>query len=176
MRSPKDRAENVMIVDLVRHDLGRACVPGTISVTGLCEIESYTGVHHLVSTIRGRLGEGKGALDAARALFPAGSMTGAPKIRSMQVIESLERVRRGPYAGAAGYVTSSGEADLSVVIRTLVVTPDRVDLQTGGAIVSDSDPAAEYEEAILKGRAAESALAEEVAASAEPPTGRRPAP
>jgi para-aminobenzoate synthetase component 1 len=158
--SPKDRAENIMIVDLVRNDLGRVSRPGSIEVAALCAVESFAGVHHLVSTVRGRLDPGRSALDAARALFPPGSMTGAPKIRAMEVIESIEPVRRGPYAGAAGYFSSSGEADLSVVIRTFVLSPEAIDLQVGGAVVADSDPAGEFDEAAVKGERALVALAE----------------
>lgn len=158
--SGKDRAENVMIVDLVRNDLGRVCRNGSVSVPSLCALESYSGVHHLVSTVRGRLAEGRSALDAARALFPPGSMTGAPKIRAMELIESIEPVRRGPYAGAAGYIASSGDADLSVLIRAFVLSPEGVDLQTGGAVVADSDPDAEFEESVVKGARALAALTE----------------
>jgi len=158
--SAKDRAENIMIVDLVRNDLGRVCGAGSIEVPALCAIESFAGIHHLVSTVRGRLAPGRGALDAARALFPPGSMTGAPKIRAMEVIESIEPVRRGPYAGAAGYIASSGVADLSVLIRTFVLSRDGVDLQVGGAVVADSDPEGEFDEAAVKGERALGALAE----------------
>ena len=158
--SGKDRAENVMIVDLARNDLGRVCRTGSVAVTDLCALESYAGVHHLVSTVRGRLLEGRTALDAARALFPPGSMTGAPKIRAMEIIDALEPVRRGPYAGVAGYIAAGGDADLSVLIRAFVLSGDVVDLQTGGAVVSDSDPVGEYEEAVLKGERAVAALAE----------------
>jgi para-aminobenzoate synthetase component 1 len=144
----------------VRNDLGRVSRPGSIEVAALCAVESFAGVHHLVSTVRGRLDPGRSALDAARALFPPGSMTGAPKIRAMEVIESIEPVRRGPYAGAAGYISSSGEADLSVVIRTFVLSPEAIDLQIGGAVVADSDPAGEFDEATVKGERALAALAE----------------
>jgi para-aminobenzoate synthetase component 1 len=158
LRSAKNRAENVMIVDLVRNDLGRVCRPGSIRVAGLCELESYSGVHHLVSTVQGELAPGCEALDAARALFPPGSMTGAPKISAMEVIERLEPVRRGPYAGAAGYIAASGDLDLSVVIRSFLISPMGVDLQVGGAVVADSDPAGEFDESLAKGERALSAL------------------
>ncbi len=158
LRSPKDRAENVMIVDLVRNDLGRVCRPGSIRVTELCGLESYVGVHHLVSTVQGDLAPGCDPLDAVRALFPPGSMTGAPKIRAMEVIERIEPVRRGPYAGAAGYIAASGDLDLSVVIRTFLISPQGVDLQVGGAVVADSDPAGEFDESLAKGERALSAL------------------
>jgi anthranilate/para-aminobenzoate synthase component I len=156
--SGKNRAENVMIVDLVRNDLGRVCVPGTVQVDGLCRPEAFAGVHHLVSTISGRLEGEAHALDATRALFPPGSMTGAPKIRAMEVIESLEPVRRGPYAGAAGYLSASGDADLSVVIRSFMVSEGEADLQVGGAVVAESDPAGEFDESALKAERALKAL------------------
>jgi para-aminobenzoate synthetase component 1 len=158
--SEKDRAENIMIVDVVRNDLGRVCRPGTIRVTDLCRLESYSGVHHLVSSVGGILQDGCGALDAARALFPAGSMTGAPKIRSMEIIESLEPVRRGPYAGAAGYVSAAGDLDFSVVIRSFLISPGLVDLQVGGAVVADSSSEAEFRESEVKGERARAALQE----------------
>lgn len=173
-RSEKDRAENVMIVDLVRNDLGRVCRPGSVRAEGVCELESYAGVHHLVSTVAGRLLDGAGALDAARALFPPGSMTGAPKIRAMEVIEALEPIRRGPYAGAAGYVASGGDADLAVVIRTLVLSEAGVDLQAGGAVVADSAPEAEFAESAAKAARALRALEEALGrplASADPDEG-----
>ncbi|MBI3448065.1 MAG: anthranilate synthase component I family protein [Acidobacteria bacterium] len=157
--SAKDRAENVMIVDLVRNDLGRVCRTGSVEVASLCALESFEGVHHLVSTVRGALAPRRGAIDAVRALFPPGSMTGAPKIRAMEVIDEIEPVRRGPYAGAAGYLASSGDADLSVLIRSFVLGAGRVDLQTGGAVVADSDPGSEHDEAVTKGERALAALA-----------------
>jgi len=160
LASDKDRAENVMIVDLVRNDLGRVCATGSIAVPSLCALESYAGVHHLVSTIRGELLDGRTSMDAIRALFPPGSMTGAPKISAMKVIESTEPVRRGPYAGVAGYLSSNGDVDLSVLIRTFVLSEGFLDLQTGGAVVADSDPSAEYEEMTVKGERALAALRE----------------
>ncbi len=158
--SEKNRAENVMIVDLTRNDLGRVCEPGTIAVDALCRLESYEGLHHLVSSVSGRLEEGRGAMDAARALFPPGSMTGAPKVRVMEIIEEIEPVRRGPYAGAAGYLSADGGADLSVVIRSFVLSKGCVDLQVGGAVVADSDPETEYEETRVKAERAMCALSE----------------
>lgn len=157
-RSEKNRAENVMIVDLVRNDLGRVCLPGSIQVDDLCRVESFQGVHHLVSTVSGRVEPGAGPLDVVRALFPAGSMTGAPKIRAMEIIEGLEPVRRGPYAGAAGYLSAAGDLDLSVVIRSFLLSGDRADLQVGGAVVADSDPSEEWEESALKAERALGAL------------------
>ncbi|HXI03147.1 MAG TPA: anthranilate synthase component I family protein, partial [Candidatus Saccharimonadales bacterium] len=157
--SAKNRAENVMIVDLARNDLGRVCAPGTIRVEDLCRLESYEGLHHLVSVVAGRLEPGAGAMDAARALFPPGSMTGAPKIRAMEIIERLEPVRRGPYAGVAGYLSAAGDLDLSVVIRSFLLSEHGADLQVGGAVVADSEPESEFEESVLKSERALEALA-----------------
>jgi para-aminobenzoate synthetase component 1 len=156
--SGKNRAENVMIVDLVRNDLGRVCRPGSVRVEGLCEVESFEGLHHLVSTISGELDPGVGPMDTVRALFPPGSMTGAPKIRAMEIIEEIEPVRRGPYAGAAGYISASGDLDLSVIIRSFLISEGRADLQVGGAVVADSEPEAEFEESVLKAERALEAL------------------
>jgi aminodeoxychorismate synthase component I len=151
-RSAKDRAENVMIVDLVRNDLGRVCEIGSVAVPELCAIEPYAGVHQMVSTITGRLGPGRDALDAIRACFPPGSMTGAPKLAAVDLLASLEPVRRGPYAGALGYLDARGGADLSVVIRTAVVHGGRAVLGVGGGVVADSTPDGEWRESLDKAR------------------------
>jgi anthranilate/para-aminobenzoate synthase component I len=156
--SAKDRAENVMIVDLARNDLSRTCVPGTVHVPSLLAVERHPTVHQLVSTVRGRLAPGMDALDAIAAAFPPGSMTGAPKVRAMELIEELEPVRRGPYAGAFGWLGRDGACDLAVVIRTAVVVGGRAHLHVGGAIVADSRPLAEYEESLLKARTVAAAL------------------
>jgi para-aminobenzoate synthetase component 1 len=148
--SPKDRAENTMIVDLARNDLSRVCVPGTVRVSQLCAIEAHPTVHQMVSTIEGQMRPGIDALDAIAAAFPPGSMTGCPKVRAMQVIERLEPVRRGPYAGAFGWIAPDGACDLAVVIRTAVVTQGQAYLHVGGAIVSDSGARSEYDESLLK--------------------------
>lgn len=156
--SEKDRAELVMIVDLERNDLGRVCVPGSVHVPELYRLEEYPTVFHLVSTVVGRLEKGNGVLDLLKASFPGGSITGAPKIRAMEIIEELEPVRRGIYCGSIGYLGFNGDADLNIVIRTLVFTQENIYLQVGGGITIDSDPQAEYIETLDKARALVRAL------------------
>ncbi|MBW2391592.1 MAG: anthranilate synthase component I family protein [Deltaproteobacteria bacterium] len=151
--SQKDRAENLMIVDLVRNDLGRVCETGSIEVPELMAIEHYATVFQMVSTVRGTLREECDVVDLLRATFPPGSMTGAPKIAAMQIIDRIEPVRRGIYSGAIGYFDIAGGLDLSVVIRTLLVRNGEVHLHSGGAVVSDSDPQDEYRESLDKIRA-----------------------
>ncbi len=148
--SVKDRAENLMIVDLMRNDLGRVAVLGSVTVPSLCKAEAFAAVHHLVSEVRAQLRPGLGAVDLLRAAFPGGSVTGAPKIRAMEIIDELEGSRRGPYCGCIAWLGYDGAMDSSIVIRTVVATDALLIAQAGGGIVADSDPAAEYEEMRLK--------------------------
>jgi para-aminobenzoate synthetase component 1 len=151
--SEKDRAENVMIVDLARNDLGRVCDYGSVEVSELCALERHPGLHHLVSTVRGRLRVGAGLAEVAAATLPPASVTGAPKPRVLQAIEDLEPVRRGVYCGAVGWIDAAGrEADLAVAIRTFSVHSGGTDLGVGSGIVADSDPRREWDETCLKAR------------------------
>jgi aminodeoxychorismate synthase component I len=156
--STKDRAENMMIVDLVRNDLGRVCEFGSVKVTDLLSVEDYSTVFQLVSTVQGKLRADCDAMDLVKAVSPGGSMTGAPKIEAMKIIDRLEPVKRGVYSGGIGYIDFSGTLDLSMVIRTLVVRDERVYINVGGAIVADSDPADEYQETMDKAKALIDAL------------------
>jgi len=158
IESPKERAELLMIVDLERNDLARVCRPGSVEVTELYGVETHPTVFHLVATVRGRLTPGRDAIDALRAMFPGGSITGAPKIRAMQVIRELEKSARGPYTGAIGYFGFDGSADLNIAIRTVELRGDNVSYHVGAGIVWDSDPESEYEETLAKGRALRAAI------------------
>lgn len=157
--STKDRAENVMIVDLVRNDFGRVCKFGSVSVPELTAIERYSTVFQMVSTIRGQLGDDIHPVELVKACFPGGSMTGAPKIEAMKILNQLEPVKRGVYSGAIGYLDFAGPLDLSIVIRTFVIKDGRCYYNVGGAVVADSDPRAEYLETMDKARALKEALA-----------------
>jgi para-aminobenzoate synthetase component 1 len=148
--SEKDQAENLMIVDLLRNDLGRVCEYGSVRVERLFEPESYATVHHLVSEVRGQLRPGLGPIDLLRATFPGGSVTGAPKIRAMEIIAELERVARGPYCGSLGWIGFDGAMDTSILIRTMTCGRGWVQFPVGGGIVADSDPAREFEETLHK--------------------------
>jgi para-aminobenzoate synthetase component 1 len=148
--SPKDRAENVMIVDLLRNDLGRVCEFGSVTVPRVCEVETFRYVHHLVSEARGRLRPGVGPLDLLAAAFPGGSVTGAPKVRAMEIIAELEPTARGPYCGCLGWVGFDGSMDTNILIRTFTAGRGWVQFPVGGGVVADSDPAREYEETLHK--------------------------
>ena len=154
----KDRAENLMIVDLLRNDLSRVCEADSVRAVDLFRVESYRTVHHLVSTVEGRLREGRVPCDLLEAAYPCGSVTGAPKIRAMEIIAELEPVARGPYCGALGWLGFGGDMDTSVSIRIAVASGGRVVFHAGGGVVADSDPAAEYEETLDKARGLVSAL------------------
>jgi len=158
LADPKERAEHVMLVDLGRNDLGRVCRTGTVKVSELMVIERYSHVMHIVSNVQGELAEGKDAFDVVRATFPAGTLSGAPKVRAMEIIDELEPVRREVYGGAVGYFSFSGNMDLAIAIRTLVIRDGVVHLQAGAGIVADSDPASEYQETVNKAMAVVKAI------------------
>lgn len=156
--SEKDRSELLMIVDLERNDLGRVCEPGSVGVERLFGLERYATVIHQTADVNGTLEKGRSVFDCIRAMFPGGSITGAPKIRAMQIIEELERGPRGVYTGSIGYLDKSGNADFNIAIRTLSVSGGKLRFQVGGGIVWDSDPESEYEETLVKARAMKRAL------------------
>jgi len=156
--SVKDRAENTMIVDLERNDLGRVCRYGTVKVTELAILEVFPTVFHLTSTVVGRLREGKNGIDLLKATFPGGSITGAPKVRAMEIIDELEPTRRSVYTGNIGYLSFNGDLDLNIVIRTFIIKGGKAYYQVGGAVVYDSDPEAEYQETLDKARALVNAI------------------
>jgi para-aminobenzoate synthetase component 1 len=158
LASAKDRAENIMIVDLLRNDLSRVCRPHSVQVPQLCSLESHATVHHLVSVVTGELPEDVSNVSLLRATFPGGSVTGAPKIRAMEIIAELEPSVRGPYCGCIGYIGFDGSMDTSIVIRTFTLRDDKITFQAGGAVVADSDPQAEYAETLTKARALLAAL------------------
>jgi anthranilate synthase component 1 len=158
LADPKERAEHVMLVDLGRNDLGRVCAYNTVQVPELLATERYSHVIHLVSHVTGQLREGMDAFDLLRATFPAGTVSGAPKVRAMEIIEELERTRRGPYAGAVGYFGFDGTMDTCITIRTIVIQGKMAYLQAGAGIVADSDPGREWEETQHKARALSTAI------------------
>jgi anthranilate synthase component 1 len=160
LASEKDKAEHVMLVDLGRNDLSRVCEAGTVRVVRFLEAERYSHVTHLVSEVAGELAPGRSAFDLLRACFPAGTVSGAPKVRAMQIISELEGHRRGPYAGAVGYALPDGSMDTCIAIRTVILADGLARLQAGAGIVADSDPAAEHEECLRKLAALEAALAD----------------
>jgi anthranilate synthase component 1 len=154
----KERAEHVMLVDLGRNDLGRVSAPGSVSVDELMEVEYYSHVMHIVSNVTGTLAEGRDAIDALEATFPAGTVSGAPKVRAMEIIAELEPAARGPYAGTVGYFGLDGAMDMCITIRTVALVGGRAYLQSGAGIVADSDPESEYEECRHKAAALHRAL------------------
>ena len=158
LASEKDRAENMMIVDLERNDLGRVCRYGSVKVTELAILETFPTVFHLTSTVVGQLREGISRVELLKATFPGGSITGAPKIRSMEIIDELEPTRRSIYTGSLGYFSFDGDLDLNIVIRTFLIKGHQAYFQLGGAVVFDSDPESEYQETLDKGKALFKAL------------------
>jgi anthranilate synthase component 1 len=155
----KERAEHLMLVDLGRNDLGRVCVPGTVRVDDYSHIERYSHVMHLVSTVTGRLADGRTALDAVTACFPAGTLSGAPKVRAMELIEEVEKTRRGLYGGVVGYLDFAGNADFAIAIRTALMRDGTAFVQAGGGVVADSNGPYEYAEAVNKAKAVLNAIA-----------------
>ncbi|HET8540704.1 MAG TPA: anthranilate synthase component I [Anaeromyxobacter sp.] len=157
---PKENAEHVMLVDLGRNDVGRVSRVGSVRITALKTVERYSHVMHLVSEVKGRLADGLGAVDVLRAGFPAGTVSGSPKVRAMEIIDELEPARRGPYAGAVGYFDRGGDMEMCIAIRTLMASGRRVSVQAGGGLVYDSAPEAEYQETLNKARAVFTAVAQ----------------
>jgi para-aminobenzoate synthetase component 1 len=164
VNNPKDRSENIMIVDLVRNDFAKNCIPGTVKVDELCQIYSFPTVHQMISTVSGTLPKGTNSIDAIKDAFPMGSMTGAPKVMAMKLIEAYEKTKRGLYSGALGYFDPNGDFDFNVVIRSLQYnsTENYLSCSVGGAIVYESDPAQEYEECLIKMAAIQSALSNNI--------------
>jgi anthranilate synthase component 1 len=153
LRDPKERAEHIMLVDLGRNDVGRVSAPGTVKVTRFMDVERFSHVMHLVSEVEGRIRPGLDCFEAFRAAFPAGTVSGAPKIRAMEIIAELESQSRGPYAGAVGYFGFHADMDFCITIRTILIEKDRLLVQAGAGIVYDSSPRAEYEETLQKASA-----------------------
>ena len=159
LADPKERAEHIMLIDLGRNDVGRVCAPGTVRLTERMVIEKYSHVQHIVSHVEGRLRDDLDALEALRCCHPAGTVSGAPKVRAMQIIDELEPVKRGPYAGAVGYLDFCGNLDTCIALRTVIMTPGKVHVQAGAGVVADSTPDGEWQETLNKGRAALAAIA-----------------
>jgi len=150
---PKQRAENLMIVDLLRNDLSRVAEPGSVEVPRLFSVETYPTIHTMTSTVTAKLPAGRTAIDLISAIFPCGSITGAPKIRAMEIIDELEPEKRGVYGGGVGYFAANGEMDMCIALRTAVVKDQKLYIQAGGGVVYDSDPEAEYQETVNKSKA-----------------------
>jgi len=178
LADPKDRAEHIMLVDLGRNDVGRVAEPGSVKLTELMTVERYSHVMHISSNVTGKLAAGRTAMDVLRAALPVGTVSGAPKVRAMQIIDELEPVRRGPYGGAVGYFDFSENMDTCIALRTMVLTPGleagswTVDVQAGAGIVADSNPASEYEETLNKAKAMLAAIAIADERPQSPPPGR----
>src|SRR5205085_8751977 len=153
LADPKERAEHVMLIDLGRNDVGRVAVPGSVRVTEQMVVERYSHVMHIVSNVEGRIGAGRDAIDVLKASFPAGTVTGAPKVRAMQLIHDLEPVKRGIYSGAVGYLGFNGDMDVAIGIRTAVLKDRVLHVQAAAGVVADSDPLAEWRETQHKARA-----------------------
>jgi anthranilate synthase component 1 len=153
LADPKERAEHVMLIDLGRNDVGRVAATGTVRVTEKMVIERYSHVMHIVSNVEGRIAPGLDAIDVFRAAFPAGTVTGAPKVRAMEIIDELEPMRRGVYSGAVGYLGFNGDMDVAIAIRTAVLKDGKLHVQAAAGIVADSDPQAEWQETQHKARA-----------------------
>ncbi len=152
LADPKERAEHVMLIDLARNDVGRVAQFGSVELSDVMVVERYSHVMHITSNVRGRLKPGTTSLDALRAGLPAGTVSGAPKVRAMEIIDEIEKHRRGPYAGAVGYIDFTGNMDTCIALRTLVMLGDTAYIQVGAGIVADSVPAAEYEETLTKAK------------------------
>jgi anthranilate synthase component 1 len=159
LADPKERAEHVMLIDLARNDLGRVCEHGSVTVDELMVVERYSHVMHIVSGISGRVAPGHTPIDVLRATFPHGTVSGAPKVRAMEIIDELEPTARGPYAGAVGYIDFSGSMDTAIGLRTCVVRGTTAWVQAGAGVVVDSDPSREYDECVDKAAAVLSAVA-----------------
>jgi anthranilate synthase component 1 len=159
LNDQKERAEHLMLVDLARNDLLRVCRAGSVEVTEFMKVERFSHIMHIVSSVEGDLSDGKDAVDVFRATFPAGTLSGAPKPRALEIIDSLEPAARGIYGGVVGYFAFSGDADLAIAIRTAVLTPGRASVQAGAGLVADSDPETEYQETINKSAAPLRAIA-----------------